>query len=80
MSAQLILCLERNVAFCFAGLIRANDVCLREMDLQICVFLVINVFVVVPAQVADEMVSAKMVEEHQVIEVEFLAEVAVGMR
>lgn len=80
MGAKLIFGFEGDVAFGFAGFIRADDVGLGEVDFQVCILFVIDVFVVVSAKMTNQVISTQVIEEHQVIEVELLTEVAIGVR
>jgi hypothetical protein len=50
------------------------------MGLQIGIFFIVNVFVVVRAEMARVMLLAQVIKESHVVEEEFLAKIAVGMR
>ena len=77
--AKFILRSECHEAFCFANLIRANEMRQGEVGLQACVVLVIDVLVVVRAQVARQVIAAEMFKKLHIIEEEFFAEVAIRM-
>jgi hypothetical protein len=80
MGSELIFRSECNITLSLAHLIRTYHMALRKMNLQVCILFIVNIFVVFSADVASQMVSIQMLEECQVVEVELLAEVTVGVR
>ena len=57
MSSQLIFGLESHIAFGFASLVGADDVRSRKMDLEVFIRVVVNVFVVISAKMACQVIS-----------------------
>ena len=80
MGSQLVFGPERHKAFRLTDLIRTDEMRLREVILQTGVILVVDVLVVVGAQVASKMLPVQVIIECQVVEEELLAKVAVGVR
>ena len=79
VGAQLVLCFESDVALGFAGLVGADHVRAREMDFQVFVRVIVNVFVVVSAKMACQVISRQVIEELQVIKEKLFTKVAIGM-
>lgn len=79
VSLELVLCFKSYVAIGFANFVRADEVSLSEVGLQVLVFLVIVVLVLISTEMACQVVAGQMLKELQVAVEELLAEVAVRM-
>jgi len=80
VSLEFGLSLKSHVALGLALLVGADEVTLREVDLQRVVVLVVHVLeLVVGAQVARQMGPLQVVHEAELIEVVLFAEVAPGV-
>lgn len=77
MSSEFILCFEGNVAHRFAELVRADEVGLGEMNLKVLVFFIVNIFVLIPTEMASQVLPIDVLEELNVVKQEFLTKVAV---
>ena len=74
MRLQLLLRPERDVALQLAGLVRAEEVCLVEVLLQVVVVLVERVAVAVGAEVARVVEAREVIRERVLVEEVRLAE------
>jgi hypothetical protein len=79
MSSQLIFSSKGLKTFCLATFVWADVMGLREMLLQTRIILVINVFVVIRAQVASEIVFTQVFVKLNIIEEELFTEIVVRM-
>ena len=77
--AQLILSPEGDIALGLADFVRADEVRKSEVGLQVLVLFVVDVPMMIGAEMARVMLSTQMVVECHVIEEELLAEIAIGM-
>ena len=80
MSFQLVLSFKSDITFFFALLVRTNEMRQGEVLFEIGVFIIVDVFVVMTAQVARQVLAMQVVEELPVVEEKLLAEVAKRMR
>ena len=79
VSFHLIFSLESNIALVLALLIWTKEMSLSEVLLERFILFVIDVFVIISAKMACQMISAEMVIELKVVIVEFFTEVAPWM-
>ena len=80
MGAELVLRSEGNIALGLAYLVWAKEVRGGEVLLQTRIILIVNMLMVVGAQVACEMHLTQVLEERISVEEELLAKIAVWMR
>jgi hypothetical protein len=57
MCPQLILSFEGHVALGFASFVRTHNVTSRKMDFQVFIRVVVNIFVVISAKMACQVIS-----------------------
>ena len=79
MGSQLIFGFESHVAFGFTGLVGADYVGSWKMDFKTFIRVVVNIFVVISAKMACQVISWQVIKELQIIEVKFFTEIAVWM-
>jgi len=80
VSSQLIFGSEGYITSCLADLVGTDVMCLREVCLKVGILSVVDVLVMISAQMACQVLPVYVVDEGQVIEQELLAEVTVWMR
>jgi len=80
MGLQLVLSLECHVAFLAARVVRADEVRTTEVHLQRLVVVIEHITVVLPAQVAPQMVTVEVLVKYSTIEEELLTKIAPWMR
>ena len=68
MSSQFIFSLKCYVALDFTDFVRANEVGLSEMLLQVFVFFVVYIFMLIPTEMASKMFSVEVLEKLKVTE------------
>ena len=80
MRLKLLLRPKGHEALSFANLVRADEVREGEMGLQITILFVMNIFVVVCAEMARIMLPIQMIKKRHIIKEKFFAKVAIWMR
>ncbi len=79
MRYQLVFSAEGNITLSLTLLVRAHKVGNCKVSFQVCILLIVHVFIVIPAQMAGEVLSIQVIDENQVIEEIFLAKVTPRM-
>jgi len=80
MSFEFVLSLKRHIALSLTFIVWAQEMRLVEVSLKRQVIIVVEILVVIVAQMTRQMVSLQMVQEDLVIEEVLLAKVAPRVR